>query len=166
MLKKFHFYAEKPWFSIALSFLAVLDNFVFIVPLAAIMVGAIVAVPRKWLRISFSTIAGNTVGATLFSYLISLYGMPFIQKYAAHLTEMQAWEMSKNWVDQYGLWALFLNSVLPTVDHPMVAILTLTGESVLKIAIVLFIAKGVKYLVLGWIASFAPHLLKRLNTGA
>lgn len=163
---KFQTYAARPWFAYALGFLALIDNFIFIFPVVPVFAGAILAVPKKWFSISTWTIIGNTIGGSLFSLFVSVYGISFIQRFLPHMMEMKAWELSKNWVETYGSGALLINSALPMVDHPMIAILTLAGEPVLKVALVLLIAKSVKYYFIGWAASFAPHLLGRLKAAA
>jgi membrane protein YqaA with SNARE-associated domain len=160
-LAKLGNHASKPWYPLALAALAASDQFVMVLPLDGIIVTSMVSAPKRWLRLSVWSAIGCTVGAVLLFFLVRAHGMSVIEFFLPGLPEKPAWAQASRWMDQYGLWAIFIVSIFPLAQPPVVALSALAGTPILVFTSVLALGKILKYLFFGWMASKSPHLLMK-----
>ncbi len=156
-------HASSPWYPFALGFVALIDNFIFVIPMVPVLITSVFLTPKRWFSFAFFQAIGSSLGVLLFSLVISVHGTHFIQAIAPNFMEGDLWHHAEVWVAQYGLWALFGTSVLPITDHPVIAILALHKVSSIDVMLINFFGKIIKYLVFSWLASHAPKTLMKLK---
>ena len=163
LLKKLEAHVSSPWFPLAIGIVAYFDNFLFIIPMAAVLITAIISSPKRWFSIALGITIGTVLGAITFAFFVSHFGTSFLHSIAPKMMELSLWNTALHWLEQYGLWALFLVSCLPVSDHPLIALAALTHLPLLKISLVLGVAKTLKFFLLSWLASHAPSTLLKFK---
>lgn len=166
MKKVFHhlkLYVERPWFGPLLGLLAALDYFLIIIPTDGLLITSAMMAPKRWIRLSFWLALGSVAGAIAFAVFVQLYGNPFLEWAFPAIHENHFWKLSDQWMDHYGVWAVFFIGALPLVIHPVIAIAALAAIPIREIAFALFVARALKYGTYSWLASHAPHYLLRLK---
>jgi hypothetical protein len=163
IIQRFHRYVQKPWYGPLIALLAAADHFVVVIPTDGLLISSVLSTPKKWIQFSLWIIIGSTLGAFLLALCVQVFGMPFLNELIPGVLKSAFWTKSVTWVDHYGLWALFGVSSLPVMQHPAIALLALSGTSVTRIAGTVLAGRFLKYSLLGWLSSHAPHLLLRMK---
>ena len=153
----------KPWYPFALGLAAIADHFVLVIPMDGLTIGSIFLAPKRWFRLSLGTALGSVVGGALLAYLIQIYGITILDWAIPSIQTKPLWLMTDRWVDQYGLWVLFVTALLPVPQHPAIAIEALSGAGFSEILGVLLIGRLLKYFFFGYLASHAPEKLLRFR---
>jgi len=156
-------HVERPWFGPFLGLLAALDYFVIIIPTDGLLITSAMTAPKHWIRLSFWLTLGSVAGAMTFIVFVQHYGNPFLEWVFPNIHENHFWKLSDQWMNQYGIWAVFFTGALPIVIHPVIAFAALAAIPLPKIAFTLFAARTLKYSTYSWIASHVPHYLLRLK---
>jgi len=154
---------EKPWYPIAVSALVLIDNFIFLIPTAIVLLTSVVAHPKQWIRMSFWVWLGNSIGGILFALLLANYGVAFLTAIAPHMTEMHIWQLCAHWIDLHGVWIVFFFCTLPVSEHPAVALAAITGLSIPEIAVAIVVGKFIKFSTIGALAAYTPDFLVKIK---
>ena len=162
-LKQLEKNVNQSWYPIALGFIALIDYFIFVVPMVPLMVTSVFASQKGWLRLSLLTALGSSLGAILFALSVHYFGVSLLQSVAPQILVSTVWQEGEIWISKYGFGALFAFSVLPLSDHPIIAIAALTRLPMLGIGVVVIVAKLIKFVGFGWMASHTPRLLKKFT---
>jgi membrane protein YqaA with SNARE-associated domain len=162
-LNRLEHHASKPWYPFAAAAIALVDNFLFVVPIAALLITSVFAAPKHWKRTSFWVTLGSAIGAVVFAIVIRYYGISIIESFFPHLMKGAAWRIGDRWINDYGLWALFFVEAIPITDHPLIALAALTALPMPEVAGVIVLGKSIKFFTVGWIASHSPKLLLRFK---
>ena len=111
----------------------------------AVMTGLTLAGLNVWLLMLYSTL-GNTLGG-LFNYGVGRIGK---EKWVFRLFRVkpEKIERTKKQIDKYGIW-LGLLSWLPVIGELFTIVMGLLHLNVWKSALVIFIGKAFRYLLLG-----------------
>lgn len=156
-------YVQKPWYPEFLGLLAALDSFVVVIPTDGLLVTSVAAAPKRWLVLAFWTTLGSTVGAVILAILLQNYGHSVLEVLVPGIHNTHAWQITDRWVDEYGIWALFMVAALPFIQHPAIALVALAGVSIPKMAVVIFSGRLLKYLIFAYLSTHAPKLLTRIG---
>jgi membrane protein YqaA with SNARE-associated domain len=57
---------------------------------------------------------------------------------------------------------VFFVAATPLVQQPAVILATLAGNPLWSLLLVIFIGRGLKFMLMSWVASHAPGLLKKI----
>lgn len=161
ILHHFKTSVEKSWYGPLLAFLAALDYFVMIIPTDGLLITSSIAAPRRWIKFSLWLAIGSVAGGIAFAALVQLYGNDFLEWVFPSIHQNQLWKISDEWINKYGVWAIFFVTALPVISHPVIAIAALMNTPLQNIAWTLLIARTLKYTAFSWLASHAPHYLLR-----
>ena len=154
--------ADRLWYLPALAFLIASDMFIFLIPSEGLLMSSSMLQPKRWLRYSLAGAIGTAVGAWLFGLLTRLLGESWLLTQYPSLFESQAWRWSEQFFDQFGLWVVFVTGLSPLPSHPVVILVALGHSSLLSMAMVLFLGRLAKYILLTYLASHAPRALGKL----
>lgn len=155
-------YANRWWYAPLIGLGAGLDAFIIVIPTDALMISAILLCPKRWISTFLSVSIGSTLGATSLAAVIYVGGMPLVEKICPGLSQSGFWIWTESFMQNHGLWAVFVIALSPLVQHPAIALAGLVKLPLLKVALAVFCGRAIKYCLLGWIASHAPKLLHRL----
>lgn len=155
-------FAGRWWYPPLIGLVAIADNFVFIIPSDGILISSVLLTPRRWLWLALTSTFGSTVGALILAALVEIHGLPLILEYYPNLTDTATWTLTSQFFDQYGLYLVFLISMTPLMQQPVIILAGLALTPLSELAPVVFFGKGVKYVVLAYVGSHAPRLLKKL----
>lgn len=173
MLEKFHAlirtyvqkleqYADRYWYPPFIGLLAALDNLVVFIPNDGILIASSMLVPKRWCILAFSVAVGSTVGAATLSLLVEYQGLPWILEFYPNINSTEMWQWSEKFFDQYGLLLVFAIGISPFLQQPIIILASLADTPLLALAGVIFISRFIKFLVMAYIGSYAPHLLNKM----
>lgn len=161
-LRKVQRYAGRWWYAPLVGALAGIDAFVVVIPTDGLLVSAVMLAPRRWIYTALVVTLGSTLGAVALAGLLEVHGLPLLLKIKPGLDQSSVWIWTDLMMDKYGGWALFAVALSPIMQHPAVALAALAGMSLWEIAAFVFVGRAIKYLVISWISTHAPGLLKKL----
>jgi membrane protein YqaA with SNARE-associated domain len=163
LIEFFERFVERWWYSPILGICAGLDHYVIVFPILGMMVSSIFLAPRKWLRFTIWTAIGSWAGAWALGWIARVYGLGFIQAYFPQMLENPMWDRMQDFFSHHGVWLLFLVGLMPIPQQPAVIISAIAGTPLAQMAVVLLIAKLIKFGLLGYVASHAPSKLAKFR---
>ena len=162
-MAKLETHASRPWYPIVIGLIAMVDYFITLLPMVAVMVTSVLAAPKRWLRLGIFTALGSSAGGILFGMLVRRLGPVTLQKLSPHLMHTQAWHQTEHFIEAHGILTVFVIGVLPLADHPAIAIVSLSRMPMLEIVFAVTFSKLIKFIGFAWIAAHSPKLLKRFK---
>lgn len=158
-LQKFSSYF---WYAPLVSALALADNFIVVVPTDGILISSSMLNPRKWFYYAVFIAVGSTIGAVALSYVVGAHGLPWILELFPAINQTRSWELTSEFFEKYGLLVVFVVAATPFIQQPAIILATLAHTPYFKLAIVVFVGRLIKYMVMSYIASHAPRLLTKM----
>lgn len=158
LLQRFIRYsAEGKWFLSVCMALAFSGTVGATYPITAVVVPAVLLVPRRWLQITLVTALGSALGATVL--VISFHHLGWAQLYERfpELITHAAWGRIMAWVSSYGTVALFLVAVSPLPQTPALIFFGITRQDTFSVLIVMLVGKSLKYGLFAWLAARFPE---------
>ncbi|MCO5141563.1 MAG: hypothetical protein M9962_00565 [Oligoflexia bacterium] len=155
-------YGNRWWYAPVVSFLALIDHFIVIIPTDGLLISAVFCSPKRWIFIFSIVTLGSSLGALALSQLVEAYGLPFILDIVPNIDQSRTWIYTANLMEQWGGFALFLVSLSPFMQHPAVALAGLVQMPGLEVFLLVFAGRYLKYGLLAWLASHAPAKLEKL----
>ncbi len=159
ILQKF---AGRKWYPAFISFLACLDNFIIVLPTDGILISSSILNPKKWFNLALFVAAGSTIGAIMLALFVDTYGIHFIREHYSSLETSKSWIMTNQFFQDYGMFVVFIVAVTPLMQQPAVILASLANVSLVQLAVVIFVGRFIKFLVMSYIGSHAPNLLKKI----
>lgn len=161
-VKTFQHYIDHAWYLPALGFLAFLDNFLVLIPTDGILISSAMLKPKKWFSLALFIAVGSAIGVAALAYVIQIYGIQIVETLFPGIQTTSAWIKTEEFFRQYGLWLLFAVAATPFTQQPALILAVLAGIPILQIIIIEFIGRWLKYMLMSYIGSHAPHLLKKM----
>ena len=87
-------------------------------------------------------------------------GLEYLNETFPMLLSSPAWAKATGLMQSYGLGGMLLVSCMPIILHPVIAFGMLTGLSNTTILAIVMTGRTIKYLIMGWVTSNAPGMLK------
>lgn len=160
--KRAQAYVDRWWYPPLLGFLAGVDLFLIIIPTDGLMVSSVIMKPKRWISMALWTAVGSSLGALALAAVLEVHGLPFLLWLKPGLDQSSIWIWTDQMMHQWGGWALFAVAISPLMQHPAVALAALAKMPLLEIFSMVFAGRILKYLLLAWISSHAPHVLEKL----
>ncbi len=155
-------YADRFWYPPLIGFLAALDNLVIIIPNDGILISSSMLIPKRWFIFALSVAIGSTLGAMVLAALVETQGLPWILDWYPGVSENKTWVLSKEFFEKYGLLLVFVVATTPLMQQPAVILASLASTPPLELAAVIFVGRFLKFLLMAYIGSHAPRLLKKM----
>lgn len=156
-------FVERWWYGPILFLCSGLDHYVGVFPILGMMASSIFLASKKWLSLSVWCALGSWVGACILAWLSQNLGLNFIEATFPAMLESTLWTWTQNFFLQYGVWLLFFVALAPMPQQPAVIIVALAGTPISEMAVVMLIAKLMKFGLIGYLASHAPQRLNKLK---
>jgi membrane protein YqaA with SNARE-associated domain len=155
-------YADRYWFAPLIGLLAALDNFVIIIPNEGILISSSMVIPKRWFIFALNIAIGSTLGALALAALVEFQGLPFILKIFPGINETTLWAMMLKFFERYGLFFIFVVAITPIAQQPSIILASLANTPFLKLALVVFLGRSIKFFILAYAATHAPRLLSKI----
>ncbi len=155
-------HADRWWYAPLIGLLAAADNLIVVVPTDGILVSSSMLRPGRWAWFAFSIAVGSTVGAIVLAGLVEFHGLPWILNYFPGIDQTNMWQWTEKFFDEYGLIVVFAVAATPLMQQPTLILASLANTPLFKLAVVVFVGRFIKFLVMAYIGSHAPKLLGRL----
>jgi len=154
-------YTDRFWYAPLLGLLAALDNIIIIIPNDGLLISSSMLKPKKWFLYALSVSIGSTVGAIALASLVEFQGLPWILDIYPAINETKTWHLTAQFFEQYGLLLVFLVALTPIMQQPAIILASLANTSLLHLALVIFIGRFIKFLIMAYVGSHAPRLLEK-----
>lgn len=155
-------YVDRFWYPPIVGLLAALDNFVVVIPNDGILISSSILVPKRWFALATFIAVGSTMGAIGLAALVEYQGLPWILEMYPGISETQAWSVSMNFFEQYGMLLVFAVAITPFMQQPAVIFAALANTPLLQLAAVIFVGRFIKFLIMAYVGSHTPKLLKKM----
>ncbi len=161
-VKKLQKFTDRIWYPPLIALLSALDNFIVVIPNDGILISSSMISPRRWLSFAIFITIGSAAGALALSYLVEQQGLPWILQTYPSIDTTRTWQLTQEFFDKFGLYLVFFVAVTPLMQQPAVIIAVLAGTPLLKLVVILFAGRLIKYLIMAYIGSHAPKLLSKM----
>lgn len=155
-------YTDRFWYAPLIGLLAALDNFIIVVPTDGILISSTMLVPRRWFILAANVAIGSTLGALVLAALVEFQGLPWILDLYPGINETSTWALSLEFFEKYGLFLVFAVASTPLMQQPTVILASLANTPLIKLAAVVFAGRFIKFLIMAYLGSHAPRLLKKM----
>ncbi|MDE2585686.1 MAG: hypothetical protein KGN39_09840 [Betaproteobacteria bacterium] len=154
-------FADHPGFALLVAAVALVCTLTFSFPFTAVLVLAVWLAPRRWLWIVGLSALGSGVGAALLAEVFHHLGW---QQVAARWPELVVGEAVSTlaaWVARWGHLTLGLVAASPLPQAPAILLCAVRDPAPLTVFVAIAAGKGVKYLVVAFVARRLPALLEQ-----
>lgn len=155
-------FVNRFWYPPLIGFLAALDNLIVIIPNDGILISSSMLTPKRWFILAFSVAVGSTIGALILAVLVKNHGMSLIFDVYPGLSETRSWMLTLEFFERYGLYLVFLVAVTPFAQQPAVIMAGLASTPLRDLALVIFLGRLTKFILMAYIGSHMPRLLKKV----
>lgn len=155
-------YADRIWYPPLIGFLALIDNLIVIIPNDGILISSSMLVPKRWFVLAISVTIGSTLGALVLADLVEHQGLPWILNLYPGVEATKMWTLSLQFFETYGLYLVFAVAITPFMQQPAVILASLAHTPLHEIGAVIFLGRLIKFLVMAYLGSHTPRLLKKL----
>lgn len=155
-------FADRIWYAPLIGLLAALDNLVIVIPNDGILISSSMLAPRRWFLFALSVAIGSALGALVLAALVEIQGLPWILQIFPGLSETSTWAWTSEFFSKYGLLVVFGVALTPSFQQPAVILASLANTPLLELTVVIFVGRFIKFLIMAYIGSHSPHLLKKL----
>lgn len=155
-------HAKAWWYPPLIGALAFADLFLLVIPTDVLLVSAVMLAPRRWFFVGVTVAFGSALGCAALSLVLQKHGLPFLLHLSPGLEHTAAWAWTAVKMRDWGSWGVFLVAVSPMPQHPAIALAAISGMAIPPIFLYVFAGRAVKYLLIAWLSSHAPHLLGKL----
>ena len=155
-------HADRSWYPPLIAFLSALDNLVIVIPNDGILIASSMLIPKRWPIFAIFMAIGSTLGAVALSAIVEQQGLPWILEIYPDLNQGEVWQWTEKFFNQYGMLLVFGLAASPLMQQPIVIIAALSETPLSKLAAVIFAGRLLKFIVIAYIASHSPRLLKKL----
>jgi membrane protein YqaA with SNARE-associated domain len=155
-------YVDRIWYPPLVGILAALDNFVVVIPNDGILISSSMLVPKRWFALATCIAVGSTVGALGLAALVEYEGLPWILQMYPGIDQTQTWTLSMEFFEKYGMLLVFAVAITPFMQQPAVIFAALANTPLLQLAAVIFVGRFIKFLIMAYVGSHTPKLLKKM----
>ncbi|NJL24246.1 MAG: hypothetical protein HC902_03065 [Calothrix sp. SM1_5_4] len=161
-MRRLQRFVDRVWYPPFIGLLAALDNFVVVIPNDGILISSSMLTPKRWFVLALSVSVGSTLGALGLAVLLEYFGLPWILEFYPALDESSAWVWTADFFHEYGLLVVFLVAASPVVQQPAVILASLANTPLLELTAVIFVGRLLKFMIMAYVGSHAPGLLKKM----
>ncbi len=162
MIRWLQQHAQRWWYPYLVAGLAFADHFVIVIPTDGLLLSAVALNPRRWVSTFLIVSIGSSLGALALALAVHDQGLPLLLQISPGIEKSWIWLETEEFMKHYGLLALFGIALSPFMQVPAVALAAMANIAITKIFFVVLLGRFIKYGIFCWIASHAPHLLKKL----
>lgn len=155
-------FVSRPWYGPLIALLALLDNFIIVVPTDGLLISSSLVKPKRWVWFALVISIGSTIGAAGLAYFVQALGLPWIVDHFPTVQQSSTWQITENFFNQYGIIVVFVVAASPLFQQPSIILASVAGSPLWTIVTFVFAGRLLKFLLIGYLASHAPKLLSKL----
>lgn len=159
ILQKF---ADRFWYPPFIGILAALDNFVMIIPNDGLLISSSMLTPRRWFTLGLNVAIGSTFGAIILAAFVETRGLEWILEMYPGVNQTKSWVWTKDFFDKYGMILVFIIALTPLMQQPIIIMASLAEKPLFLLAVIIFLGRTIKFLLMSYIGSHAPRLLFKI----
>lgn len=148
VLDRFKSYADQSWYAPLIALFAVIDAFLFAIPLEGLIVPQVLVNPKRWFVSSVWITLGSAVGAVLLAWLAWTQGEAFVIIHFPDALNSSFWKESQESFQHNAFWILFSVAVMPLPHQPAIAFAGLIHVPFSTVFFAIGIARLIKYSVI------------------
>jgi membrane protein YqaA with SNARE-associated domain len=156
-------FCDRPWYLPAIGFIAAADLFVCVVPTEGLLISSVILQPRRWIRTFVWMSVGSAIGATALGYVSHHYGETVVRFISEGALASASWMKTQAFLDKYGAVAVGLIAFSPIPLQPAIILAGLAKMPIYHLLISVLLARGLKFGIYAWVATHAPHLLRKFK---
>jgi len=159
VLQKF---TDRYWYPPFIGLLAALDNVLIIIPNDGILISSSMLTPKRWFTLALNVAIGSTIGALMLASFIEILGLPWIFGMYPGIELSKTWQVTHDFFHEYGMIVIFIVAITPIMQQPAVILASLAETPLLKLGLVIFTGRFIKFLIMAYVGSHAPRLLEKM----
>ena len=160
--EKLEQYADRFWYPPLLALLAALDTLIIVIPNDGLLIARSMLIPKRWAIFAISVSIGSTIGAIILSAIVEFQGLPWILDFYPGVDQTALWLQTAEFFGKYGLLVVFAISATPLSQQPIIILAALANTPFAQLAAALFAGRFLKFMVMAYLGSHSPRLLKKL----
>ncbi|MBL8471100.1 MAG: hypothetical protein KF778_16635 [Rhodocyclaceae bacterium] len=149
-------HAASPEFAWYVATISLFTTLTASFPFGVVLAAAVLLNRRRWLRVS---LLSSLTAATASLILLLLFGelgwQQVLERYP-DLAQSTLYATLQGWLQRWGVWTLFLVTVLPVPQTASMAICAMAYYAPLPAFLALLAGKTVRYVFYGWLAANFP----------
>lgn len=149
-------HADSPWFVWWVAGTSLLLTLVAGPPFGLVLSSAVLLRPQKWLSIALLSAVAATIGSVILLEVFHHLGWHYISANFPEFEGSDFYQMVKGWLAQYGVWTLFLVTIIPMPQTPALALCALVEPAILPAAFAILLGKGIRYSIYAGITAWMP----------
>lgn len=132
-------------------------------PFGVVLVTAVLLDNRRWLRIwLLSSLAAAAGSLILFAFFHHLGWDQVVARFP-EIAQSGVYARVSEWVARWGVWALFVATVIPLPQTPALAVCAIAAQPLPMAFIALLAGKGLRYLLYAWLAAKSPQTARKIS---
>ena len=144
------------YYPLIVALIAFTSTATFSFPFAVVLIPAVLLAPTRWLWLGLLSGIASGLGAAVLVEAFSYLGWEFVAARYPELVQHEAWQWARNWLQQYGLFAMMIIAASPMPQTPALLVLAMAGPSLPGVALAVGAGKTAKYLFLAWATARYP----------
>ena len=144
------------YYPLVVGFFAFAVTLTFSFPFAAIVVPATLLAPKRWLSLGLVCGLGSGCGAAVLVEVFHHLGWQAIAQMYPEMVQMEALQVAKDWLGQYGLLALMVIAASPMPQTPVLLVYSLVNPFAPGVVLAVGAGKAMKYTALTYLTARYP----------
>lgn len=151
------------YYSLVVTAIAFGATITFSFPFVAVLVPAVLLSPRRWRTLGLLSGIASGCGAAVLVEIFQYLGYEFVFAHYPSLVQTEAWQLTSEWLQRWGLLAILIIAGSPMPQTPALLFCALANVSTPGILVAVGLGKTVKYLFLAWATARYPARFIRYN---
>ena len=136
-------------------------------PVTAVVIMGVLLAGRRWVTLSIACSLGSAIAGAIIVGVSHMLGYDEIHHLFPHLISPETWAEASKWIDEFGIWAIFVVGASPLPQMPLLIFFGIVDDRILEAFVALFAGKLIKYTLVAWLSQHFPEKLsffKRINS--
>lgn len=142
-----------PALSAALTFTF---TFTMLAPATFVIMSAVLLAPGRWKAIVVQSSFTSAIAATILFVMFEQLGWDQLQAMFPQMQSAATWVRIVDWVQDWGIPALFVVAAMPVPQSPALVFLSVGGHGGGEVMLAIFGGKLIKYGVVAWATATFP----------
>lgn len=138
------------------ALIAFFATLTFSLPFALLLIPAVLLAPRRWLLLGLASGIASGCGAAALEQVFHHLGWQYVIAHYPELVRADFWRQAGDWLQHYGLVALFFIAASPLPQTPALLFCALVDQPAAGVLLAVGLGKSLKYGLLAWLTARYP----------
>jgi membrane protein YqaA with SNARE-associated domain len=155
----------RPWYLLLICALAVVDAFVFVIPIDLFLITRILFKRDDWFRVALALTTASALGALILGGLVH-WDLPLASQWVGIHSQhvSKEWEHAAQFVHKHGALGVGIVSFSFIPYQLAVVAAVLENVPLFNIFIAAWVGRGIKYFAYALLCAYAPDMLLRVKS--